>query len=87
MSLQRRKDVYELCKQHNIIILEDNPYGELRFRGDDVPTIKSMDTEGLVVYNGSYSKVLSAGMRIGFICAPKPMMRPVSTSCTRPMAT
>ena len=75
MSLQRRKDVYELCKQHNIIILEDNPYGELRFRGEDVPTIKSMDTEGLVVYNGSYSKVLSAGMRIGFICAPKPIIQ------------
>ena len=67
MSLQRRKDVYELCKKNNIIILEDNPYGELRFRGKDVPTIKSMDTEGIVVYNGSYSKVLSAGMRIGFI--------------------
>ena len=75
MSLQRRKDVYELCKQHNIIILEDNPYGELRFRGEDVPTIKSMDTEGLVVYNGSYSKVLSAGMRIGFVCAPKPIIQ------------
>ena len=75
MSLQRRKDVYELCKKHGIIILEDNPYGELRFRGEDVPTIKSMDTEGLVVYNGSYSKVLSAGMRIGFICAPKPIIQ------------
>ena len=75
MSLQRRKDVYELCKKHGIIILEDNPYGELRFRGEDVPTLKSMDSEGIVVYNGSYSKVLSAGMRIGFICAPKPIIQ------------
>lgn len=75
MSLQRRKDVYALCAKHGIIILEDNPYGELRFRGEDVPTIKSMDTEGIVVYNGSYSKVLSAGMRIGFICAPKPIIQ------------
>ena len=75
MSLQRRKEVYDLCKKNNIIILEDNPYGELRFRGKDVPTIKSMDTEGIVVYNGSYSKVLSAGMRIGFICAPKPIIQ------------
>ena len=75
MSLQRRKDVYELCKKNNIIILEDNPYGELRFRGEDVPTIKSMDTEGIVVYNGSDSKVLSAGMRIGFVCAPKPIIQ------------
>lgn len=75
MSLQRRKDVYALCAKHGIIILEDNPYGELRFRGEDVPTIKSMDTEGIVVYNGSYSKVLSAGMRIGFVCAPKPIIQ------------
>ncbi|MBR6840286.1 MAG: PLP-dependent aminotransferase family protein [Oscillospiraceae bacterium] len=75
MSLQRRRDVYELCKKHGIFILEDNPYGELRFRGEDVPTIKSMDTEGLVIYNGSYSKVLSAGMRIGIICAPTPIIQ------------
>lgn len=75
MSLQRRKDVYELCKKNGIMILEDNPYGELRFRGEEVPTIKSMDDEGIVVYNGSYSKVLSAGMRIGFICAPQPVMQ------------
>lgn len=75
MSLQRRRDVYELCRKHGIIILEDNPYGELRFRGDDVPTIKSMDDAGIVVYNGSYSKILSAGMRIGFICAPSPIIQ------------
>ena len=75
MSLQRRKDVYELCRKNGIMILEDNPYGELRFRGEDIPTLKSMDEEGIVVYNGSYSKVLSAGMRIGFICAPKPVIQ------------
>ena len=75
MSLQRRKAVYAFCVKHGIMILEDNPYGELRFRGEDIPTIKSMDEEGIVVYNGSYSKVLSAGMRIGFICAPKPVIQ------------
>ncbi len=74
MSLARRKAVYELCVEHNVIILEDNPYGELRFRGEDIPTIKSMDTEGIVIYNGSYSKIISAGMRIGFLCAPGPLM-------------
>lgn len=70
MSLERRKAVYDLCVKNNIMILEDNPYGELRFTGEDIPTIKSMDTEGIVIYNGSYSKVLSAGMRIGFLCIP-----------------
>lgn len=75
MSLARRKAVYELCVQHDVVILEDNPYGELRFRGEDIPTIKSMDTEGIVIYNGSYSKILSAGMRIGFLCAPAELMQ------------
>lgn len=75
MSLARRKAVYELCKKHDVIILEDNPYGELRFHGEDIPTIKSMDDAGIVIYNGSYSKILSAGMRIGFICAPSELMQ------------
>ncbi len=75
MSLKRRKAVYDLCVKNNIVILEDNPYGELRFNGEDIPTIKSMDTEGIVIYNGSYSKVISPGMRIGFICAPNELMQ------------
>lgn len=74
MSLEKRKAVLELCKKYNIIILEDNPYGELRFAGEEIPTIKSLDTDGIVVYSGSYSKVLSAGMRIGFICGPEPIV-------------
>lgn len=68
--LARRKRVYELCKQYGVIILEDNPYGELRFRGEDVPTIKSMDEDGVVIYCSSLSKILSAGMRIGYVTAP-----------------
>ncbi|MBR7143239.1 MAG: PLP-dependent aminotransferase family protein [Clostridia bacterium] len=70
-DLPTRKAVYELCKRYGVMILEDNPYGELRFAGEDVPTYKSMDTEGIVVYCGSFSKVLSAGMRVGFVSAPK----------------
>ena len=69
--LARRKRVYELCKQYGVMILEDNPYGELRFDGEDVPTIKSMDEDGIVVYCSSLSKILSAGMRIGYIVAPQ----------------
>lgn len=70
-SLAKRKAVYELAKQYNVVILEDNPYGELRFSGEEVPTIKSMDTEGRVIYVGSFSKILSAGMRVGYVLAPK----------------
>ena len=74
MSLARRRDIYDFCLKHHIIILEDNPYAELRFRGEDIPTLKSMDHAGIVIYNGSYSKVISAGMRIGFLCAPTEIM-------------
>lgn len=75
MSLEKRKKVYDLAKKYNIIILEDNPYGELRFAGEEIPTIKSFDENGYVVYSGSYSKVLSAGMRIGFICGPEAIVQ------------
>ena len=49
-----------------MIIFEDNPYGELRFGGEDVPTIKSLDNDNVVMYFGSFSKILSPGLRIGF---------------------
>ena len=75
MSLARRKEVYQLCVRRGIMILEDNPYGELRFRGEDIPTFKSMDEEGIVIYNGSYSKILSAGMRVGFIMAQRDVLQ------------
>jgi len=70
MSLEKRKAVYEIALKYGLVILEDNPYGELRFAGEDIPTIKSMDRENIVVYCGSFSKVLSAGMRVGFVSAP-----------------
>ncbi len=69
-SLEKRRAVYEIAKKNSIIILEDNPYGELRFAGEEIPTIKSFDEDGIVVYSSSFSKILSAGMRLGFIVAP-----------------
>ena len=73
-SAEKRSAVYALAKKYGVLILEDNPYGELRFSGRDVPTIKSIDEEGIVIYCGSYSKVLSSGMRLGFLCAPAEVM-------------
>ncbi|MBO5275032.1 MAG: PLP-dependent aminotransferase family protein [Clostridia bacterium] len=70
-SFEKRKGALALAKKYGVIIIEDNPYGELRFAGEDIPTIKSMDTEGIVIYSGSFSKILSAGMRLGFIIAPE----------------
>ena len=73
MSLERRRAVYAIARRYGVMILEDNPYGELRFAGEEIPTIKSMDTDGIVIYCGSFSKILSAGMRVGFVCAPAPV--------------
>ena len=73
-SLEKRKAIYQLCSQYGVMILEDNPYGELRFDGEDIPTLKSMDTEGIVIYTSSFSKVMSAGIRLRIVIAPKPVV-------------
>lgn len=70
MSLEKRKRVYELAKKYGVLILEDNPYGDLRVAGEDVPNIKSFDEDGIVIYAGSFSKVLAPGIRAGYVIAP-----------------
>ncbi len=71
MSLEKRKAVYALAKKYGVLILEDNPYGDLRVSGEDVPAIKSLDEDGIVIYAGSFSKVIAPGIRVGFALAPK----------------
>lgn len=73
MPLHKRKKMLELASKYDVLILEDNPYGDLRFKGEEVPTIKSLDTEGRVIYAGSFSKILSPGMRLGYLVAPAPL--------------
>lgn len=79
-TLEKRKKVYELACKYNIAILEDNPYGELRFAGEDVPTIKSMDTEGRVLYAGSFSKVMAPAFRLGFLVFDKSLTMPLTVA-------
>lgn len=67
MSVEKRKRMIELAQQYNVIILEDNPYGELSFEGQNIPNIKSFDTEGCVVYVGSFSKIFSPGLRLAYV--------------------
>ena len=76
-SLEKRKAILALAEKYNVLILEDNPYGELRFAGNDIPTIKSLDKSGHVLYCSSFSKILSAGMRIGFVCGPKELVQKI----------
>lgn len=68
-SFEKRKAIYELCQRYDIMLLEDNPYGDLRFAGEDVPAIKTLDTDGRVIYFGSFSKILSPGLRVGYVVA------------------
>lgn len=75
MSLEKRKKVYELCRKHNVLVLEDNPYGDLRVEGEDLPPIKAFDAEGAVLYAGSFSKVISPGMRVGYAIGPKEVIQ------------
>lgn len=77
MSLAKRKAVYELACRYDFIILEDDPYGELRFAGENLPTIKSFDTEGRVIYSSTFSKLISSGFRTGFVSAPAPIIQKI----------
>ena len=71
MSEARRKQVLELAYKYKTHIIEDNPYGDLRFSGDNVPSIRSMDTQGRVIYAGTFSKTVAPGLRVGYMCAAK----------------
>lgn len=69
MSLEKRKKLLELASEYDVLIIEDNPYGDLRFAGENVQTLKSMDDDDRVIYVGSFSKILSPGMRLGYVVA------------------
>lgn len=77
MSLAKRKAVYELACKYDFIILEDDPYGELRFAGETIPSIKSMDTEGRVIYSSTFSKLISPGFRTGYVSAPAAIIQKI----------
>jgi len=74
IPLERRKRIAEIAISHNCLIVEDDPYGELRYRGEQVPTIYSLAPDN-VVYSSTLSKVFAPGLRIGFYLAPAPIDR------------
>lgn len=73
-SLKRRKKLVELANKYNKPIVEDNPYGDLIFEGEKIPSVKSLDTKGLVIFLGTFSKTFCPGLRIGWICASPKIM-------------
>ena len=71
-SLQRRKDFMKVVNKYDdVIVIEDNPYGEIRFTDEPLPTLKSLDTKDKVLYLGSFSKVLCPGFRVAWMCGDK----------------
>lgn len=71
MSLAKRKAVYEMAAKYQVVILEDDPYGKLRYRNERISNIKEFDAEGVVVYISSMSKLIAPAMRVGFLVANK----------------
>jgi 2-aminoadipate transaminase len=69
MTAERRRRVYEIAKHYGLIVLEDDPYGALRYAGKNIAPIKSMDTEGLIIYLSTVSKTIAPGLRLGWVVA------------------
>jgi 2-aminoadipate transaminase len=76
MSLERRKRLVEIANERELLVLEDNPYGMLRYSGEPLPTLRELDGGNFVIYLGTFSKILAPGLRMGWIEAPS---RPTST--------
>ena len=68
-TMERRQKFMEIINKYEVPVVEDNPYGELRFEGQSLPSLKSMDTKGLVIFLGTFSKILAPGYRLGWVCA------------------
>jgi len=75
LSLARRQRMLELASEYDFYILEDSPYRDIRFQGEAIPTIKSMDTENRVIYLGSFSKILAPGLRLGWAVASESLIQ------------
>jgi 2-aminoadipate transaminase len=82
MSLARRRRLVQVARERELLVLEDNPYGLLRYEGEALPTLYSLDAEAagrggasdLVIYLGTFSKILSPGLRLGWAVAPRPVL-------------
>lgn len=74
LPMDRRRQIYELVCKHDLLLVEDDPYGFLRYEGENVPLIKTLDSEERVIYLGSFSKILAPGFRLAWMAAPEPIV-------------
>jgi 2-aminoadipate transaminase len=78
MSLERRQRLVQLAAQRELFVLEDNPYGLLRYAGDPLPPLYALDGGEYVIYLGTFSKILSPGLRLGWTAAPRPVLEKIN---------
>ena len=74
LSVERRQELVETCARLGLPLIEDDPYGTLSYKGEPMPKMVAMNPDG-VIYMGSFSKVLTPGIRLGYVCAPLPLVR------------
>ena len=74
LGLSRRRELVRIARERELLVLEDNPYGLLRYEGDGLPTLYSLDGGEYVIYLGTFSKILSPGLRLGWTAAPRPVL-------------
>uniref|UniRef100_A0A8D2LQE9 Aminotransferase class I/classII large domain-containing protein n=1 Tax=Varanus komodoensis TaxID=61221 RepID=A0A8D2LQE9_VARKO len=77
LTADRKKEIYQLAQEYNFLIIEDDPYYFLQFEKTKAPSFLSMDVDGRVIRGDSFSKVVSAGLRIGFLTGPEPLINKV----------
>lgn len=77
LTLERKKEIYEIAQQYDLLILEDDPYYFLQYGSEKTPSFLSMDQDGRVIRFDSFSKVLSSGLRLGFVSGPDPLIQRV----------
>src|SRR5918997_535267 len=78
MSVERRRRLVEIARERELLVLEDNPYGLLRYEGTPMPTLRELDGGLYVMYLGTFSKILSPGIRLGWVLAPPPVLHQIN---------
>jgi 2-aminoadipate transaminase len=78
LSLERRRRLVEIANERELLVLEDNPYGMLRYEGEPLPPLRSLDGGVFVMYLGTFSKILSPGIRLGWVVAPPPVLEKIN---------
>ncbi len=78
MSVERRRRLVAVARERELLVLEDNPYGLLRYEGNALPTLRSLDGGVYVMYLGTFSKILSPGLRLGWAVAPPPVLEKIN---------